>query len=140
MMNSNGFFHWNKRERLQFSAYFTSLDFQCPCSHPHENVISISLIDKLNDVRHTLNSPIIVTSGYRCELYQQELKARGYETAKGTSPHQLGNAVDIAIKDLSKFDQLLKLCENEFKAIGVGNGWLHVDMRSDAIRRWKYKG
>jgi uncharacterized protein YcbK (DUF882 family) len=119
------------------SPFFNLREFECKCGLCARQTISTELVKKLHKIRTELGLPITVTSGYRCAAYQARLRGSlpvGH-TAKGRSSHEAGNAADLACRDM---DKLLKLCESEFKAIGVASTFVHVDTRSDKLRRWKY--
>lgn len=136
-MNSETHFIWQRGEAKQLSPHFGSIEFTCPCSirtcvMQH---ISRDLVANLETVRATLGVPVKVTSGFRCPAYQAELKARGYETAVGVSQHELGNAADVRCP--AKHDELVKLCESLFDAVGVARSFVHVDTRPGK-RRWSY--
>lgn len=94
----------------------------------------MDLIQKLERVRSKHGIPVNVTSGYRCQKHQDELAEAGYQTAK-FSQHVLGNAADITSRNISG---LLRLCEQEFEALGVGSTFLHVDTRVGKLLRWAY--
>jgi zinc D-Ala-D-Ala carboxypeptidase len=135
-MNGN-FFVWTKGERLKLGSDFTTHEFDCHCLHAEckEQVIHRDLITDLERVRGHLGQPIKVTSGFRCTRHQIDLKAMGFETAKGTSSHELGMAADITCEDVPA---LVSACEKEFRAIGVARRFVHVDLRRDKPRRWGY--
>jgi uncharacterized protein YcbK (DUF882 family) len=91
----------------------------------------------LQVLRDAVGSPIKVTSGYRCAVYQRMLKERGYETAAGPSTHEEGRAADIVVTgDKARFKWFLEML---FKAIGDGGDWVHVDLRREKVRRWGYR-
>lgn len=98
--------------------------------------MSIHLINNLEAVRQAYGQSISVHSGYRCAAHQADLAAQGYETAKGISQHQLGNAADLAATNMAAF---VPLIEARFKAVGLARTWLHCDLRDDKERRWTYK-
>jgi uncharacterized protein YcbK (DUF882 family) len=136
----NGYYYWIKGAIAPLSAHFSTTEFQCPCKC-QEQKIAVDLVDKLERVRVLLGKAIKVTSGYRCRDYQLDLARRGYETAKGISQHELGRAADIICPGatLYQFAAMLTYCEQEFKAIGEGLTFLHVDLRDDKpARRWYY--
>lgn len=101
------------------------------CSHCGKNWTDKLLIDKLDALRAELGMPIKITSGYRCEEHNQTIGGVKY------SQHVLGKAADIASQDL---DKLYELAQKYFKAVGDGRhkGFIHVDLRSEKIRRWTY--
>lgn len=131
-------FVWAKGEKLQLSAHFTTLEFTCQCKAKSciEQKISMQLIDKLEKVRVALDSPIEITSGFRCKMHQIELVKTGYQACTRTSQHELGLAADIVNPNMKL---LLSTVKPEFRAIGISKHFLHVDMRSDCIRYWYYK-
>jgi hypothetical protein len=134
--DQEGCYLWMKGERHQISKDFVTTEFDCPCKNAgcQEQRISAAHIEKLQEVRNEVGA-IRINSGYRCALHQEELRQQGYETAKGISTHQLGHASDIKAIDMAA---LLRACERRFKAIGVARSFLHVDERSDKVRRWGY--
>lgn len=123
----------------QVSKDFQAREFDCPCHECLETPVEMKLIDMLQSLRDEIGFPVKITSGYRCAAYQEDLKRRGYETAKGISQHQLGAAVDIKTghhtgEELEKFARQVG-----FMAVGVGKHWAHIDLRSDKPnRRWLY--
>lgn len=140
---SDGYYKWPKGVNVQLTDHFSTNEFTCPCMSCFDQMIAIDLVNKLEAVRVGLGRPLKVTSGYRCHNHQLELAARGYETAIGISQHELGRASDIALVGATseQFKQMLKLCEQQFMAIGEGLSFLHVDLRVDKPnRRWYYKG
>lgn len=128
-----------KRDETQLSRYFKAREFDCPCQHCPETVIDSQLISQLEVMRERSGLPIHVTSGYRCEWYQADLKRRGYETAVGISQHQLGRAADIVMGGITGEEIERHARMAGFHAVGVGSAWCHVDLRSDRERRWTYK-
>ena len=89
----------------------------------------------LETIRTDLEQPITISSGYRCEQYQQQLRASGYETAQGVSQHELGNAADMRA---SSMGELLLLCKRYFLSVGAARNFIHVDIRTDKPRLWAY--
>jgi uncharacterized protein YcbK (DUF882 family) len=127
---------WKKGDNVQLTPHFTTEEFECPCGHCDRQEVSEQLISKLESLRELIDAPIKIMSGFRCGFYQDQLRQRGYETAKGISQHQLGRAADITSKKLT---ELFSLAPQFFKAIGKGRTFIHVDLRSDKERRWGYK-
>ena len=99
---------------------------------------------KLEALRHEFNEPMIVSSGYRHESYNQVIGG-----AKN-SPHLYGKAVDVVISGKSAY-RLMKLAiQHGFTGIGVSQRgphekrFLHIDTMdsSDLHPRlwiWSYK-
>jgi uncharacterized protein YcbK (DUF882 family) len=132
---------YKKGENAVLSPHFKSGEFVCPCSNCKETKVDSDLITKLQELREKVGSPLRVNSGYRCQAYQDELRARGYETSSGISQHTLGRAADVMRADPGsngvELEKLARLVG--FKAVGVGHSWIHIDLRDDKERRWEYK-
>lgn len=119
--------------------YFKCREFDCPCVYCDTTLIHEDLVKGLDKMREMLSRPIYITSGYRCDRYQHNLRVRGYETARGISTHQLGYAADISTgEDTGLYlEEIARKCG--FRAVGVGPKWVHVDTRSDKDRAWSYQ-
>lgn len=137
MRSENGYILFDKKEDGALSSHFSMKEVRCRCNFNTciEQKIAQELLDKLEQVRMTYGKPINITSGYRCPEYQKALAAGGKETATGISQHELGRAVDLSAKDLSKLNADLDIV---FDAIGQANSFTHVDLRNDRKRRWSY--
>jgi uncharacterized protein YcbK (DUF882 family) len=129
---------WKRGELLELSAHFKSTEFNCHCMKCDQQMIDSLLIHNLENMRAAVGA-IQVTSGYRCQAYQRQLAADGHETAKGISQHELGRAADIRPYKLGIMADFEQQAARYFKAIGIAETWLHVDLRSDKVRRWRYK-
>lgn len=128
---------FKKHSDEQVSKDFKAYEFDCPCDHCTATPIEMKLIEMLQVLRDEIGFPVKITSGYRCAAYQEDLKRRGYETAKGISQHELGAAVDIKTghhtgEELEKFARQVG-----FMAVGVGKHWVHIDLRPEH-HRWTY--
>lgn len=137
------YFIWNKGDKTPFSKNFSSVEFECNCSYTDcvEQKMSKSLIAKLQTVREEVNFPLKITSAFRCRKYQAHLSKSGLQTAKGTSTHELGHAVDVkpAVSTTVHFKEMFIALEEQFMAIGDASPkFVHCDLRSDVKRRWKY--
>ncbi len=129
--------YWNKGDVFPLSAHFSSAEFTCSCKHTSctEQKASKKLLGLLEQVRKDVDAPVRINSGFRCAAKQQDLRAAGYETAAGTSQHELGNAADLQTADMAS---LLRACKAHFQAVGAANSFVHVDTRSDKVRYWSY--
>lgn len=117
---------------------FKAREFDCPCDHCHETLIDDELVLKLQELRELLAFPIKITSGYRCEHHQEELREMGFETAVGKSQHELGKAADVKTGHHLGIEIEEAARSAGFKAVGVGRSFIHADLRDDKNRRWKY--
>ena len=114
------------------------------CKGTDECEMDEGFMKKLEALRHEFNEPMIVSSGYRHESYNQVIGG-----AKN-SPHLYGKAVDIVISGKSAY-RLMKLAiQHSFTGIGVSQRgphekrFLHIDTmeNSDTHPRpwiWSYK-
>ena len=140
MRQVDGYYIWNKGDIYSFNKYFKTNEFSCQCKHPEcvEQKTSIELISKLTELRKAMNEPLTVTSGFRCEAHQEDIRKSGVSTVVAKkSTHELGDAADIKptrtpIKDFET------IAARYFKAIGTAKNFLHLDLRDDKVRRWPY--
>lgn len=93
-------------------------------------------LTRLDRAREYAGVPFHITSGFRCDDYQNILTEQGYQTAKGTSPHQKGVAVDIAWNNESRYQILDSLRKVDFTRFGFAKNYVHVD--ADVERRKEY--
>jgi len=139
----DGFWLWTKGMDLKVSDSFTANEFACHCNDPacQTQKVSSDLVTRLQTLRNALGSPIRVTSGYRCQAYQDALRAKGYETAAGVSQHTLGQAADIQPVDMRLMSGLLQYVKEQFadNGIGVATRFIHCDVRKPPGARWNYK-
>jgi uncharacterized protein YcbK (DUF882 family) len=117
--------------------HFKSYEFDCPCDNCGKTLIDQDLVIKLDKMRGLLGCSLKITSGYRCQHYQDVLKAKGYETAKTVSQHTLGKAADVTT-GVHTGQELADVARAAgFKAIGTGKHFVHVDTRPGP-HKWSY--
>jgi uncharacterized protein YcbK (DUF882 family) len=111
------------------------------CKHCGAAGIDPSFVSHLQRLRDYLQRPIIVTSGYRCQLHPVEL-AKGNPARFGR--HTQGIAADITGPPLSAIWQALAKFP-VFTGVGVSvpANFIHLDMRklpSTGVQRvlWSY--
>ena len=132
---------------MKDTRHFKSAEFICPDCKSES--MSQDFIADLEQARRIANVPFKITSGYRCQAYQDDLKRRGYQTAKsGTSPHLLGVAADISTIGDDKRHSIIKSLLTIFNRIGIGSNFVHVDAADRYVseehlrneyRIWHYK-
>ena len=89
----------------------------------------LMLATELQKVRDFLGKPIYITSGYRTIAYNNHLIALGYP-ASANSYHMKGMAVDSKCNYISTRDYALLLMHlTNFNSVGIGNGFVHCDLR-----------
>lgn len=126
------FFTWSKGERVQLGKYFASYEFECKCKLDScvAQKVSLELVRRLDRLREATGI-IEIHSGYRCPAHN-----RAVGGVRG-SQHTKGMAVDCSSGPL-RIEELKPHSERIFKTIGVGKNFLHLDLRDDKIRRWRY--
>lgn len=140
MIEKNGYYIWKKGDVYPFNKYFKTSEFSCQCklSSCVEQKASKELINKLTQLRESINEPLSITSGFRCREHQEEIRRSGVSTVVAkVSTHELGDAADVkptrtSIKDFET------IAAKFFMAIGIAKTFLHLDLRSDKVRRWPY--
>ena len=121
----------NSINNLRVAKYFKLDEFACPCCK--KVMLHPKLLSKLVELRKILERPVMVTSGYRCPKYNQEVGG------VISSYHCIGLAADVAVKDIALIT-LLEVCENlDFDGIGFyeKKGFLHLDVRPTKRARWR---
>lgn len=131
---------YRKGVDTQVGKYFLAKEFDCPCDHCFETKIDPELVKLLDKLREKIG-PLRIGPGrgYRCDRYQMNLKMRGFETAKGISTHQYGQAADVSSGKHTGEELAEAARAVGFRAVGVGHYFVHVDMRSDKDRAWRYR-
>ena len=85
----------------------------------------LNLLDRARDAAGV---PFKITSGFRTPEYNIDLKKRGYAVARNSS-HLKGLAADIAVtSSANRLIILESLLFVGFRRVGIGKGFLHVDL------------
>ena len=118
------------------SKNFSRLEVQCPCGCG-ANLINPFLIEKLQKVRNIIGTPIIITSGVRCEFYNASIKA-SMNSSHIPDGYGIGNAVDIACSHSQHRYELVEVAQKFFKRIGIageGKGnFVHLDVDKEKVQ------
>jgi uncharacterized protein YcbK (DUF882 family) len=120
-------------DMLHDIKYFTDEEFECPCCHCR--AISQMLVARLDQARELYGMPIVVNSGFRCYLHNLDVGG------KSTSSHRRGLAVDIKVVNSHEMFVLIRiLLAVGFRRIGVGDGFIHVDVDLRKVQdvMWTY--
>ena len=111
--------------------YFNYTEFDSPDELGSGKNMSPKILEMLDLAREKYDKPIKITSGYRTQAYNEDLKARGYKASKNSS-HLKGLAVDIHCNNskdrFELVDILLDVC---FNRIGIANTFIHADIDED---------
>lgn len=119
-----------RREHRQLTKNFWSYEFYCKCNVCSDQLISLDMVDRLQEIRNYIGRPIEITSGYRCLRHNKSIggAARSY--------HLHGTAADWRVKGFTG-EQLAEIAEKFFNGIGVAETWIHTDTRMEQTR-WHY--
>ncbi len=128
---------------IKLSEHFKISEFVCrdPNDPSAKVFIEMELIQKLEKLRSLLKIPLIVTSGYRTQKWNESV---------GGSPrsrHLLGQAADIRMDGHYDTDRITVFAVNAgFKGIGLYDGFIHLDIRKNLSNRqgrsfdlWNFK-
>jgi len=128
---------------IKLSEHFKISEFVCrdPNDPSAKVFIEMELIQKLEKLRSLLKMPLIVTSGYRTQKWNESV---------GGSPrsrHLLGQAADIRMDGHYDTDRITVFAVNAgFKGIGLYDGFIHLDIRKNLSNRqgrsfdlWNFK-
>ncbi len=111
--------------------YFSIDEFDCKYSGKNE--INLQFLERLDILRHRCGFPFVINSGYRDANHPEERK----KTSPGT--HNEGIAADIKVSDgIQRRTIVREALAMGFGGIGVANGFVHVDDRSDVPVMWTY--
>lgn len=138
MVETDTHFIWKKGEKFQLSEHFHSTEFDCK-GDPNgvQQMASKALLKMIEQIRVQFGKPLKLTSGFRSVLYNNELIQRGFKAATN-SQHLKGEAADLSPYNLADMAKLETICSKYSKAIGVDKTFIHVDTRTDKVRRWTY--
>ena len=111
--------------------YFNYTEFDSPDELGSGKQMSEKILDMLDLAREKFDKPIKITSGFRTEAYNIDLKARGYK-ASSKSSHLKGLAVDIHCNNSKdRFELVDILLDVGFNRIGIANTFIHADIDQD---------
>lgn len=71
--------------------HFTPDEFECRCGCERMEM-QLDFVLKLDDLRERLGFPLVVTSGYRCPDYNEQISTTGRD-----GPHTTGRAADVSL-------------------------------------------
>lgn len=121
------FYTWKKGEDIQFTEHFSSKEFTCQCSNSDcvDQKISKNLVENLEKCRQEFGKAVMINSGYRCPKHNVAIGG-----AKN-SQHIHGKAADTRPKILTTdtMDEWFKVVSSSFKALGIAQSFIHVDVR-----------
>lgn len=105
--------------------HFAFNEFKCKCGC-NSNDIDSRFVTKLDNFREKLGFPFIVTSGYRCPEYNNEISGTGFN-----GPHTQGQAADILANRHWAFKIVTQASDAGFTGIGIkqhgASRFIHLD-------------
>ena len=105
--------------------HFEKWEFACKCGCG-TNIISNTLVNKLDVARAISGVGFKINSGCRCENHNRSVGG------SSTSSHKKGFAVDIKAEDSATRFRILKaLIAVGFNRIGIYKTFIHVDIDPD---------
>ena len=121
----------NKINDIIIAPHFNLSEFACPCCK--KVMLHPLLLEKLEELRKTIERPIHITSGYRCFAYNRKVGG------VANSYHLIGLAADIKVKDINLIELLGDAEEIDFSGIGFyeKKNFLHLDVRPTQRTRWR---
>lgn len=118
------------RESRILSEHFTAAELASK-DGAKELLISLELLEVLEEIREHFNKPVIVNSGYRTPAWNTKVGGAG------NSYHCKGMAADIRIKGVST-DEIAKYTSEYMKDHGGViryTNFVHVDVREGYYRK-----
>lgn len=111
--------------------YFKPSEFDC--KHTGKNEMKPEFLDKLDELRHRVGFPFVITSGYRDVTHPIEAKKeRG-------GVHSQGIAADIRVSNGAEAYAIMKEAFGMgFTGIAYGKGFVHLDIRVTTPVSWNY--
>jgi uncharacterized protein YcbK (DUF882 family) len=108
------------------ARHFQDYEFKCKCDSADCDAAEISpeIVAKLDRLRDDYGLPILIHSGSRCKYWND--KVGGVPD----SLHLIGKAVDIRAIGVGKYRLAELAMKHGFTGIGVGQAFLHLDLRS----------
>ena len=116
--------------RITLITHFNEEELTCKCGCGA--VCSGELLFKLEALRRGLDRAVIVNSGARCPTYNKAIKGaeNSFHISTVKSPSE---AVDIRLNNGSeRFEIVSEGLKLGFTGIGVGEDFIHLDIRKSA--------
>ena len=109
--------------------YFKESEFYCKCGC-YPSKMDDKLMDILDDIRDHFNTPVFVSSGYRCEEHNE------YVGGVKNSKHVLGIASDIVVRGVPSSEVYIYVTNKYPNELGVGRytNFTHIDTRPKKAR------
>lgn len=115
---------------FQISKDFNLQEFECTGKNHRHVRVDEKLVEKLQELRNILKTPLIINSAYRCP--ERNKQVGGAEN----SQHLYGKAVDVSIENIDASIETIAEIADElgFDGIGLYNTFIHLDVRGSKAR------
>lgn len=104
--------------------YFELQEFAC--KHCGSSFMEESFLLELDELRNRYGRPLVITSGYRCPAYNNQVSSTGFD-----GPHTTGRAVDLRVAHADAFNVLRLATGMRFSGIGIAQKgtrrFIHLD-------------
>lgn len=121
---------FKRGDNTKLSANFSVKEFECKCGKCEETLIDLDHVQRLQQLRDDLGSPISINSAYRCESHNLAIGG------EKKSQHMKGTATDIVVKGMTP-DEVADACE-KFDGLGRYDTFTHIDSRGKKAR-WDFR-
>lgn len=111
------------------NKWFRRSEFSCKCGCNFDTV-DAQLLEVLTDVREHFNSPVVITSGCRCDLHNHTIGGAS------KSQHTTGKAADFYVRDVAP-EVVHAYLEDKYPdkfGLGLYSNRIHFDSRSYKAR------
>jgi len=122
-----------KGSNIRLSKHLNQREIDCNCEdiRCHYTLIDERVIQLFEKLREAVGYPIYISSGFRCQKYNEHEKVLG--TAR--SKHTMGYAIDIRPKEGTQFFNLLRAAEKIFPFVleYKNDYFIHCDIRKGSM-------
>lgn len=117
-----------EQENEMVSKHFRAGEFFCKCGKCNNQLVDLKHICKLEILRETLNKPIKILSGFRCEPHNRN------EKGSENSQHCKGLATDIIVEGITPEEVASTADFLNFGGVGSYKTFTHIDSRKGKVR------
>jgi uncharacterized protein YcbK (DUF882 family) len=112
---------YKRNENIKLSKNFHLSEWECKCGKCSETLVDMDHVSKLQQLREYLDSPIKITSAYRCPTHNKKIGGAS------NSRHMKGDATDIQVPGMNPLE-VQDACES-FDGLGRYDTFTHIDSR-----------
>ena len=124
---------WDEISTRLYTPHLRLKEFFCQCGMCIDQIIDPELVQKLEQLRTIIDSPLSIVSGFRCYRHNATLK-----DASPHSMHLYGQAADVLSMGFSTVEIAKIGYKLGFNGIGVSDHFTHLDIRKGKFAFWVY--